>query len=636
MDQLGLFKPDIKWDPPEFRELEGDQAWDLETHDPTLHTLGPGWCWENTGKIIGFSVTDSTGFTGYYPVGHIEGNLPLTLVLKWVQRQLDKPGRKFFANAQYDLGWFKRYGLRYNPDELHDVQLMSPVLDELRFSHSLDNLARDFLGDKKDERELADAAQAYGLGAKKRQYMQNLHRLPAKFVAGYAEHDSRITYQLSLELLQRIQKEDKEDNATERGLMTTYELERSLIPVLVDMRYRGVRIDREKAKRLKREWEQKRVECISRIKDISGITVDEWAAESVEKAFIAMGITNYPRTEKTNQPSFTQDWLKANGTELAQQVLGARRYQKAASTFIDSILRYSEKDGRIHCQFNQMKKGEDEGGTVTGRFSSQDPNLQQQPSPEKDPEIGGAIRSLYLPEEGQRWAALDYSAQEPRFTVHWAHVANMEGAEEAARKYNEDADTDYHQMVADMCGIERKPAKIINLGLAYGMGEVKLCNQLGLPLGMWETREGQVRECAGDEGKKLFELYHKSVPFVKGLTDLCTRKAKKRGYVRTYVGRKLHFYKSKDGYYAGTHKAMNKLIQGSSADQVKIALRKMWDAGLTLLLTIHDENDISFESYEELQIASKIMLEAIKISVPSKLDIEIGENWGELEEEIVV
>jgi DNA polymerase I-like protein with 3'-5' exonuclease and polymerase domains len=287
-------------------------------------------------------------------------------------------------------------------------------------------------------------------------------------------------------------------------------------------------------------------------------------------------------------------------------------------------------NGRIHGELHPLRS--DRGGTVTGRFSSSKPNLQQVPA--RHDEIGPLIRGVFIPEEDMYWGAFDYSQQEPRLTVHYAYKTQQPEAEEAVDAYK-NKDADFHQVVADMANISRKEAKIINLGLSYGMGKDKLIKQLGI---------------SPSEAEELFDTYHSRVPFIKGLRDQCARLGGNRGYIVTLLGRKCRFnlYEPRFEYgktplpidqaleeygqdirRAYTHKAMNRLIQGSAADMTKQAMVDLYREGILPHTQIHDELDISVDSLETSQKIIEIMTDCVKISVPNKVDAEIGHSWGE-------
>ena len=190
-----------------------------------------------------------------------------------------------------------------------------------------------------------------------------------------------------------------------------------------------------------------------------------------------------------------------------------------------------------------------------------------------------------------------------------------------------------------MANIDRKQAKTINLGMMYGMGKGKLMSELGLDK---------------DDIDKVFKQYHSTVPFVKELTDKTMRRASEKGYIRTIMGRKCRFHLWEPNHFgvhkalpkeqaeveyggmnkikrAWTYKALNRLIQGSAADQTKMAMVKLYREGFLPMIQVHDELDMSFSSEEEKKKIIEVMEHAIELRVPSKVDAEIGPSWGEAE-----
>ena len=224
------------------------------------------------------------------------------------------------------------------------------------------------------------------------------------------------------------------------------------------------------------------------------------------------------------------------------------------------------------------------------------------------------------------------SQQEPRWTVHWSEECNLNGATEAGDQYRNDPTTDHHSMMADLTGLKRKDAKAVFLGLCYGMGGAKLCRGLGLPTKTAERR-GRMIEVAGDEGQSILDKFSAAVPFVRDIAKLAERRASRVGYVRTHSGRRCRFIRDAMGNYDWTYKALNKLIQGSSADQTKEAMVAADAAGFPLQLQIHDELDLSIESIEQANELATLMQDVIPLRVPSKVDVEVGPSWGEISEE---
>jgi len=614
--QIPLFAPETEWvQPEELKDLShySEIAIDLETNDPELTTLGSGNV-VGRGHIAGIAVAVE-GWSGYYPIQHEQGNMDKGLVMSWLKDVLKQENTTFiFHNAMYDVCWLRSYGLEIK-GKIVDTMIAASLINENRLSYRLDSLAKEYCGLGKDEKILQAAAKEYGLDPKK-----DMWRLPAMYVGQYAERDAEST----LKLWQRLQME-----LYAQELMDIFNLETRLFPCLVDMRFKGVRVDLDKADQIKKNLQNREAKIINRIKDLSGIQVEIMAARSIAKAFDKLNLP-YDRTEKSKEPSFTKNFLATHPHELPKLIAEAREINKAHSTFIDSITKHAVK-GRIHADINQIRS--DDGGTVTGRFSMSNPNLQQIPA--RHPELGPMIRSIFIPEENTKWGTFDYSQQEPRILVHYAKLQNLNGVDEIVDAYKQ-GDADFHQVVADMAGIERKQAKTINLGLMYGMGKNKLMAELGL---------------MKDSAEKLIQQYHKRAPFVKALMDNVSRKANDRGKIRTLLGRACHFelwQPVQFGVYkplpleqarkeydeplkrAFTYKALNRLIQGSAADMTKKSMVSLYENGILPHIQIHDEVDISVESDKKAEEIIEIMESAIQLEVPNKVDYEKGNNWGDI------
>ena len=616
--QQPLFSPDSDWTPPEnLPDLStaSEICIDLETHDPNIKEKGAGWA-RNDGTVVGFAVA-TKDWSGYLPIAHRSGgNLDKTLVLNWMKKITSGNASIVCHNASYDIGWMRREGIEIK-NKIIDTMVAAPLIDENRFSYALNALGREYLQEKKDERLLRDAAEAWSVDAK-----GGLHELPPMFVGPYAEQDAVLTLKLW---------EWQKAEMTKQDLWSIFDLESSLTPLLIEMRWRGVRVDLEKAETLSKKFRAKEEDALHRIKSLCGDEVEVWANASIQKAFDTLGL-EYNRTE-LGSPSFQQSWLEAHPHEMPRLIVQARKMNKARTTFIDGMIMGNQVNGRIHAELHPLRS--DNGGTVTGRFSYSNPNLQQVPA--RDPEIGTAIRSLFIPEEGCQWGAFDYSQQEPRIVVHYADMMGLRGAEEAVQAFQHE-DADFHQIVADMAGIERKQAKNINLGLFYSMGVTKLSESLGLTL---------------EEGKELFAQYHDRVPFVKELSERAVQRASKQGSIRTLLGRRCRFDKWEPAQFgtrkimdhktayteygnaikrAFTHKAMNKLIQGSAADMTKMAMKMLYDEGIVPHIQVHDELDFSVSSDAEISKIKDIMEHCVEMRVPIKVDIDLGPNWGEAKE----
>ena len=433
LDREELDNMEVDWCAPEiFPDLTSckDIAVDLETCDPNIKTLGPGWA-RGDGYIVGVAVA-AGDFVGYFPIRHENnGNIDPKIVFKWLQKQLDTPHiNKIFHNATYDLGWLRHEGIEVK-GRIIDTMVAAPLLNENRFSYSLDSVGREYTGERKNEKLLRTAAKNWGIDPK-----SEMWKLPAKFVGQYAEQDAAMTLSLWRVFEKELVREE---------LTSIFELETSLIPLMLDMRQKGVLIDLDKAEQTKKLLHEQEEQIRKEIKRSTGVLVEPWVATSVASVLEHYGI-EYKTTDKTNQPSITKAYLQSIPHEVAGQILKLRELNKANSTFIDSILRY-QHNGRIHCEFHQLRS--DDGGTITGRFSSSNPNLQQIPA--RDPDLKKAIRGLFIPEPGDQWGSFDYSSQEPRLLVHYCHVlsgnASDSNIQTIVDAYQQE-DVDFHQMVA--------------------------------------------------------------------------------------------------------------------------------------------------------------------------------------------
>jgi|TARA_R110000824_G_scaffold3987_1_gene18983 DNA polymerase I-like protein with 3'-5' exonuclease and polymerase domains len=616
--QNSLFPPQSSWTVPDvfpqFTETE-TIAIDLETYDPHLMTCGPGWA-TGRGHVVGVGVA-TKDWEGYFPIRHEGGgNLDEDIVLRWLKNTLSSTRRDVvFHNALYDVGWLRREGVTVAGNIL-DTIVAAPLIDENRFSYSLENLGAAYCDERKDESLLQDAALAFGINPKSEMY-----KLHAKYVGPYGQQDASLTLKLWNKLKLEI---------AEQGLENILKMESKLIPLLLEMRWRGVRVDEEKAQQVSKKLSTEEQKIQVEIKRKYGSDINLWANASLQNIFEKNKLW-FPRTEK-GMASFQKDWLEGHDHELPQLIVRARKLNKARTTFIDKMIMDHAFNGRIHAEAHPMRN--DRGGTVSGRFSYSNPNLQQVPA--RDPEIGNLIRSLFIPEKDCQWGVFDYSQQEPRLTVHYANQMKLTGAKDAVKQYTEE-NADFHQIVADMANIPRKQAKTINLGLSYGMGKEKLIKELGLD---------------NTEAENLFQQYHAKVPFIRALQDQCARVAMERGYIKTFKGRRCRFNlwesryertlplplkEAKEKYgddlkRSYTYKALNRLIQGSAADMTKLAMIGLWEEGIIPHLQVHDEVDISIENIEQANKVIQIMENCVELDVPLLVDQELGASWGETKE----
>ena len=649
-----MYTAQTEWNSPtSFPDLKDHKyiAIDLETKDPSLKSRGSG-ALIGEGEIVGIAVAVE-GWSGYYSFGHLEQNhFDEVSVMSWIKDVCALPATKLFHNAMYDVCWLKAYGVNIN-GHIVDTMVMAALVDENKFSYSLNSVSYEWLGEVKDETALKEAAAKAGVDPK-----AEMWKLPDMFVGAYAEKDAELT----LKLFKKLSVEIKKQNLT-----NIFNLETQLFPALIDMKIKGVRVDVEKAHKLKQQLASQEEKLLLEIKKETNLEPQIWAARSIAKVFDKLSLP-YARTAASKAPSFTKNFLQEHKNPIVNKISKAREINKAHTTFIDTIIKYQYK-GRIHADINPIR-GEG-GGTVTGRFSYSNPNLQQIPARNK--QLGPMIRSLFIPESGHKWGCFDYSQQEPRLVVHYAassqKLRNEEEVKKIVNEFNNN-EVDFHQTVADMADISRTQAKTINLGLFYGMGKAKLQAELGL-----STK---------DEAEKLFNKYHDRVPFVKDLMNNTSKDGAALGYIRTLLGRKCRFDKWELNEYnpgvfsppmteaeareasivkqktkeiekqkykldlgeiteseilksikpnikrAFTYKALNKLIQGSAADMTKQAMLNLYREGIVPHIQIHDELDISVESDKQAKKIIEIMEEAVKLKIPNKVDYESGDNWGQI------
>ena len=611
-----VFKAQTEWSKPEeFPDLRQADviAIDLETCDPDLKTMGSGSI-VGRGKVVGIAVA-TDGYSGYFPFDHEGGgNLEKNKVIQWFTDVCKSDAIKVFHNAMYDVCWIRSMGIKIN-GQIVDTMIAASLVNENRFRFDLNSLGWDYCGQGKNESELNEAAKEWGVDPK-----ADMWKLPAMYVGNYAERDAELT----LNLWKVMQKE-----LTDQDLGSIFELETDLFPCLVDMKFLGVKVDVQKAHTLKQQLASEEEKLLQKVELETGIEPQIWAARSIAKVFDKLKL-DYERTVKTQAPSFTKNFLSSHSHPLVQCIAKAREINKAHTTFIDTIIKH-EHNGRIHADINQIRS--DTGGTVTGRFSYSNPNLQQIPARNKD--LGPLIRSLFIPESGCEWGCFDYSQQEPRLVVHYASLDQDASVFNVKDAY-EDGNADFHTIVAEMAEIPRDQAKTINLGLFYGMGKAKLQAELGV---------------SKDKAEELFSIYHERVPFVKSLTRSVSNRAQQRGQIRTLLGRLCRFHLWEPNTFgmhkalpfdqavqehgpgikrAYTYKALNKLIQGSAADMTKKSMLELYKEGIVAHIQIHDELDISVKDDKHAKKIVEIMESAVDLEIPNKVDYEKGKNWGDI------
>jgi DNA polymerase I-like protein with 3'-5' exonuclease and polymerase domains len=612
--------PETGWQmPTRYPSLEGQGAIaiDVETKDPDLKTLGPGAL--RDGYICGVSIGTEAGFRGYYPIRHEMGeNLHSHNVFAWLRRELKRPVPKIGANILYDLMYLLIEDVEVT-GPFYDVQVAEPLLDENKLTYTLESLAQQWLGEGKPQNVMREwLVAAFG----ENNYKANIHRAPATVVGPYAEGDVDLPIRIF-----KLQKEELE----RQGLWPCFVMESGLIPMLLAMWRRGVPVDLDKTQKAYDSLASRQTTVLQEIDRLSGVEVDIWAPDSLAQLFDKIG-EPYLYTEKTNKPSFRKEWLMACRNPIAQMVVEARRLDKFKGTFLEGALLHGNVKGLVHTSFHPLKS--DAGGTVSGRFSSSHPNLQNIPI--RDEELGPLIRNLFIAELGKKWWKFDWSQIEFRLAIHHAARLKLRGADYVVSQYHNDPSTDYHQVVAEITQTLRKVAKNINFGIIYGLGIEALAGTLGVSI---------------ETATEMYRDYLRRVPFVGKLRDKASEHAMKTGVITTLSGRNRHFdiwekgkmyfpHKVPGSRRAFTHKALNARLQGDAADIMKTAMVQSWDAGVfdyigAPHLTVHDELDGSADesprAVEALRELKHIMENCVQLLVPLRAEGGTGPSWGSIE-----
>jgi DNA polymerase I-like protein with 3'-5' exonuclease and polymerase domains len=626
--QRSLFVPESSWKPPQgpLPMLSGiDIGLDTETYDRGLaEERGPGWV-DRNGKLCGVSVAWADQAI-YVPVSHPETECrPLPEVITWVE-YLFRHCRVHFFNIGYDVGWLQASGCRVWPERAEDGGTMAFIADENHQSYSLDACCAraGILG--KDETLLREAAAAAGIH---KNIKAGIHRLPARYVGPYAEQDAASTLQLCKKLWPTLVEEETVD---------AYRTEMNLYPVTNAMRRRGIRVSEAGVRAAQDQVRLMEEEVMSSITVPwrGGCTIEDLrSAERLSKLFDEENIA-YPRTAKTNAPSFQAQWLDRLTHPLGRKVRRARQLHDLHEKFLGFYILDYETMGRVHAEIRQLR-------AVTHRFSYSNPPLQQMPS--RDEVLAPLVRNAFLPEEGQHWLSADFKSQEPRLNVHYAYKCrkharragiNMGDIEGVVHYYRTDPDPDFHTLGARVLGLSRREAKDLNQGLTYRMSAGLLAVHLNK---------------SPEEAERLWNLYHARIPYISGISKFAEKCAKDNGHVRMIDGARRHYplWQPKHDRVVGgfayreeaerrwpnqtlerafAYQAGNSVIQGSAARQVKRAMVAIYRAGITPLVTLHDEIGASVSSAREVETIGELMIDAVKLVMPVTVDLEIGPTWG--------
>lgn len=626
---------------------------DIETKEPDIDRFGAGLYAfpRSEAYILGVGIYDpETGYKDYLTLDHPNTDSELGRVKCLLETDRDK----LLANAAYDLDWLiNGYGIKVG-GFIHDIQIAAPLLDPYLKSFRLDTLAQlyDIPGKQTvDIERWADkiCPNRSKLKTSDRAAQKFLHLMPWDVVGEYCIGDLEATYEVYRRQLQQLKAED---------LLDVYELECQLVWIRLMMRKNGVRIDQKKRSAAIQAVLSEETELYDNLQIQYGM-FNLNSTKQIAPILQRIGL-NVEYTEKGN-PSVGKEWLAKQEHPFCKDLLRVRAINKLRTSFLEkSIDEHLCPDGRIHGQFHQLRG--DESGTITGRWSSTDPNLQQ--IPRNDKKLGALARGMFVPSEGCWYGHTDYSQVEYRVFSHYARGwqdgdALDKGAQAMRQKFLVNPKTDYHQAVIDLVQeltgvtLDRPTAKRVNFGVLYSMGPKSMSKKFNIPL---------------QEAEEVFDALLTALPFIESTRTRVVNQAKLKGAIRTILRRKqrvglqhlakdhwgtyirqqynphnymaLHRvpqvgeskYDDRDKYYP----FFNYLIQGSAADIAKKALLDCYESGcydvLELYLIVHDETGTGIpqtvEGYEAYQEQQYLMGNAVKLKVPIIADADYGLDWG--------
>ncbi len=563
--------------------------------------------------LVGISLAVAEGTAYYIPVGHTGSGqqLDLQIIIEALRGPMTNPEiEKVGHNLKYDCLVLRNVGLEVRPLSF-DTMLAAWVLEPDSRRLGLKKMAEAELGVA-----MTEITELIGSGKKQ----TTMDRVSIADVAPYAGADAEIPLRLEKILTEQLQKND---------LYNVFrEIEMPLVPVLIEMEYSGIAVNRQFFIDFSKELSQRIEEITKEINAMVGEAINLNSTQQLSDAlFKKLGLTPPDSSNKTKSGHYS---TAASVLEemrdqhpIVELLLEYREISKLVSTYLDAIpAQINPRTGRVHTSFNQT-------GSVTGRLASSDPNLQNIPT---RTELGHRVRSGFIAEEGNLLLSVDYSQIELRIV---AHMANDEGMLRAFR-----ANQDIHSTTAaaiydvpldKVTKDQRRHAKAINFGLIYGMSAFGLTRTTNLTLA---------------EAENFVKAYFTKFPGVKKYLDGIRKQAADDGYVETLLGRKRYFPQLKNPSTPqirsrAEREAINAPIQGTAADILKIAMIKMPEAivkaGLRakMLLQVHDE--LLFECPEKeieetVRLVQDVMESAFTISIALETDAAWGKNWGVLKD----
>lgn len=629
--------PQTAWRPPKMSELPPTWAgcrriaFDVETFDPDVKTLGIG-C-RRDGYVVGYSFAIEDGPAFYVPMRHALGGNVEDAGAAWQylkDRMWEFAGTLLTSGGAYDHDYFLQAGGQFNPNvKFRDCALDEALINEWAGKFDLDSMLARYDLEGKDEEVLAAAAAAYGCHPKK-----DLWKIPGTLIGAYGLRDVVGPLELSRRQERRIE---------EQGLWKAVETESKLLPVVVAMRRRGVAVDMDRLDQFER-WADRQLEMhFERFRQEAGLRTFGLEAfrsadkmDKIVKTLTGKGLPRTAPSEKrpTGTPSIAAETFAQLKHPAFVHLAEAKSIDTVKKTFVGGE-RAHIVNGRIHSTFRQIV-GEREGanassqdaseGAAFGRMSSSHTNMQNKPSPEKSPAIGGRWRSIYRPDEGE-WGSYDYKQQEPRWGIHWAEYLKLAGAREAGDKLRANPHLDPYMPMVEDTGLPRGQVKVLYLAITYNQGEVATCEKLGVPTVRVQDRHGRWRLRAGPEGRAIIDKFNDRARYISGLRDEATNRARERGEIRLIDRRAVHFLRDPHGNVLDPEVATNRLLQGNAGVQTKLALIELHRQGVPVQTVVHDELNASGRQWEK--IIREVMETIVPTSVPMIADVGFGRDYAE-------
>jgi DNA polymerase-1 len=567
-------------------------------------TDGPDW---RRCKPVGYVVTwgPSADESAYWPTAHASGNVENPdAVRAWVRDLVARRDLRVTGhNLIFDLHTSGRDGIEVNgPVECTMVNMA--LIDEHRHTYNLEAVAQYYRAPSKKIDIYGYIAQKFGLEVdpkKQRSLIGHFWKLDGQdpMAQEYARGDGTATWHVRQQQQRDLDADD---------LRAVWDVECRLIRVLFQMERRGVRVDLDRLARVKVELQRMRDEALRTMKK----GFNPLARKDVEEYLVAEGvdIDEAPKTA-TGLPSYVEAWLQ--DYEAGERILTVRRINNLFNSFIDPLEERHLLNGRIHCDFNQLRQ--DDYGTISGRLSSSNPNMQQ--IPKRNKALARLFRSVFLPESGHLWGSADYSQCEFRIFADYSEAAVL------VEGYNKVPPVDIHQYIADSLQVERDPtAKRLNLGMLYGMGILKLARSLKID----KSKATEYRS-----------NYDRFLPEARTFLKSAEFWARKRGWVRTKLRRRARFPDMNI-----CHKAGSRIIQGTNADIIKVKNVEVAEyltnkgAESAPTLTVHDELTFTVHPDERVLFDDCLTImqdfsagQRMVFKVPMKVDAHTGRNWAE-------